>query len=140
MLIGQTGSGKTSLTQVLNNEKLEYKKTQAMEYSDLVIDTPGEYIEKRTYYNVVITQSVEADVIGLVQPCNNEASIFPPGFGGTFAKPVIGIITKVDLCSGDENILTCERYLREAGAEKIFKVSAIESLGIDNLKKYLCWQ
>lgn len=140
MLIGQTGSGKTSLTQVLNNEKLKYKKTQAMEYSNLVIDTPGEYIEKRTYYNVVITQSVEADVIGLVQPCNNELSIFPPGFGGVFAKPVIGIITKIDLCNEDEDLLTCERYLREAGAEKIFKVSAMESLGIENLKKYLCWE
>lgn len=139
MLIGQTGSGKTSLTQVLNNEKLEYKKTQAMEYSDLVIDTPGEYIEKRAYYNVVITESVDADVIALIQPSNNESSIFPPGFGGIFAKPVIGIITKIDLCNEDEHILTCERYLREAGAEKIFKVSAIESLGIENIKNYLGW-
>lgn len=139
MLIGQTGSGKTSLTQVLNNEKLEYKKTQAMEYSDLVIDTPGEYIEKRAYYNVVITESVDADVIGLIQPCNNESSIFPPGFGTAFAKPVIGIITKVDICNEDENLITCERYLREAGAEEIFKVSVIESIGIENMKDYLGW-
>lgn len=140
MLIGQIGSGKTSLTQSLNNEKVEYKKTQVMEYSNLVIDTPGEYIENRTYYNALITESVEADVIGLIQPCDNELSIFPPGFGNVFTKPVVGIITKVDMCSEDNDIITSERYLIEAGAEKIFKVSATQNLGIEYIKNYLQWE
>lgn len=140
MLIGQIGSGKTSLTQALNNEKVEYKKTQVMEYSNLVIDTPGEYIENRNYYNALITESVEADVIGLLQPCNNELSIFPPGFGSIFAKPVIGIITKIDLCGEDNDIISSERYLIEAGAEKIFKVSVTKNIGIEYIKKYLHWE
>ncbi|WML37579.1 EutP/PduV family microcompartment system protein [Clostridium sp. OS1-26] len=139
MLIGQVGSGKTSLTQALNNEKVEYKKTQAMEYSNLVIDTPGEYIENRIYYNALITEAVDADIIGLIQPCNKELSIFPPGFGSIFSKPVIGIITKMDLCVEDKDIKTSEEYLIEAGAEEIFKVSVIENLGIENIKSYLHW-
>jgi ethanolamine utilization protein EutP len=137
MLIGQVGSGKTSLTQALNNEKVEYKKTQAMEYSNLVIDTPGEYIENRNYYNALITEAVDADVIGLIQPCNKELSVFPPSFGSIFPKPVIGIITKVDLCNKD--IKASEEYLIEAGAEEIFKVSVIKNLGIENIKSYLHW-
>ncbi|MBI6871948.1 EutP/PduV family microcompartment system protein [Clostridium aciditolerans] len=137
MLIGQVGCGKTSLTQALNNEKVEYKKTQAMEYSNLVIDTPGEYIENRNYYNALITEAVDADVIGLIQPCDKELSVFPPSFGSIFPKPVIGIITKVDLC--DKDIKASEEYLIEAGAEEIFKVSVIENLGIENIKSYLHW-
>ncbi|MCG4585027.1 EutP/PduV family microcompartment system protein, partial [Anaerosalibacter bizertensis] len=45
MLIGETGSGKTTLKQALNNEKIRYKKTQSLEYSRNILDTPGEYIE-----------------------------------------------------------------------------------------------
>lgn len=137
MLIGQIGSGKTSLTQALNNEKVKYKKTQVIEYSNLVIDTPGEYIENRNYYNALITEAVEADVIGLIQPCDNKLSIFPPGFGNIFTKPVIGIITKIDLCNEDKEIITSEGYLIEAGVEKIFKVSAAQNLGIEDIKNYL---
>ena len=47
MLVGKTGVGKTTLTQRLNKEKLEYKKTQMVDYIGEIIDTPGEYIENR---------------------------------------------------------------------------------------------
>lgn len=140
MLIGQIGCGKTSLTQALNNERVEYKKTQSLEFNNLVIDTPGEYIENRNYYNAIIASSVEADVIALVQPCSSEGSIFPPGFGGIFTKPVIGILSKIDLCNNEENLKKSENYLREAGAEGIFKISSTENLGIDEIKKYLDWE
>lgn len=139
MLIGHIGCGKTSLTQALNDEELQYKKTQAMEFNNLVIDTPGEYIENRNYYNAIIASSVEADVIALLQPCNSRTSIFPPGFGRIFTKPVIGIISKVDLCSEEEEIKINENYLREAGAERIFRISSTENIGVETLKEYLDW-
>ncbi|EQB89445.1 ethanolamine utilization protein EutP [Clostridium punense] len=140
MLIGETGCGKTSLTQVLNNERIEYKKTQALEFSNLVIDTPGEYIENRNYYNAIIASSVEVDVIALIQPCNKDMSIFPPGFGSIFAKPVIGIISKIDLCKQEKELFEAKRYLKEAGAQEVFNISTTENLGIDNIKKYLNWE
>ena len=54
MFIGTTGSGKTTLTQALSNEKIEYKKTQAVDFRDYIIDTPGEYIDNKMYYNALI--------------------------------------------------------------------------------------
>ncbi len=43
MFIGPSQCGKTSLTQSLRGEALHYKKTRAIEWSPMAIDTPGEY-------------------------------------------------------------------------------------------------
>lgn len=140
MFIGTTGSGKTTLTQALNNEKIEYKKTQAVDFNSYIIDTPGEYIDSRVYYNALIVTSSDADVIALIQDCSRELSVFPPAFGSIFSKPVIGICTKTDLCSSKEDLNRAEEFLREAGAEGIFMVSSINNDGLEKLKKYLEWK
>ncbi|NMM63808.1 EutP/PduV family microcompartment system protein [Clostridium sp. P21] len=135
LLIGRTGSGKTTLTQVLNKECVQYKKTQAIEVCENIIDTPGEYIENRAYYKALIVSSVEADIIAFVQDCTEEESLFPPEFAGAFEKTVIGIITKIDLCKCEDSIKRAQKLLEIAGAKKIFKVSSTESSGIDEIKK-----
>ncbi|MCB2296389.1 EutP/PduV family microcompartment system protein [Clostridium tagluense] len=137
MLIGKTSCGKTTLTQVLNQEELQYKKTQTVEVIDGIIDTPGEYIENRSYYRALIVTSVESDVIALIQDCSEEANIFPPSFASIFAKSVIGIITKTDLCRDENKIKAAEEVLISAGVERIFKVSAFDKIGLENLKDYL---
>ncbi len=134
MLVGKTGSGKTSLTQRLTDAPFAYQKTQAVDYKNFVIDTPGEYIENRVYYKALIVSSMEADIIGLVQEANALESLYPPGFAGAFNKEVIGIVTKVDLC---EDTTTAEEYLKNAGAAKIYKVSNIQQVGIDTIKALL---
>ncbi|STR50557.1 putative propanediol utilization protein PduV [Klebsiella oxytoca] len=63
MLIGPSQCGKTSLTQGLRGEALHYKKTQAIEWSPMAIDTPGEYLENRCLYSALLTSACEADVI-----------------------------------------------------------------------------
>ncbi|PLL56461.1 propanediol utilization protein PduV, partial [Klebsiella michiganensis] len=55
MFIGPSQCGKTSLTQSLRGEALHYKKTQAIEWSPMVIDTPGEYLENRCLYSALLT-------------------------------------------------------------------------------------
>ncbi|MCB2359858.1 EutP/PduV family microcompartment system protein [Clostridium estertheticum] len=137
MLIGKTSCGKTTLTQALNEKKLFYKKTQTVEIIDSIIDTPGEYIESRFFYNALIITSVDSDVIAMVQDCTEENSVFPPSFASRFAKPVIGIITKIDLCYEENKIKIAEEFLLNAGVERIFKVSAYDRQGIDDLKEYL---
>lgn len=134
MLVGKTGSGKTSLMQRLTDEMLSYKKTQAIDYCNFVMDTPGEYIENRMYYKALIASSYEVDVIGLVQEATATESLFPPGFAQAFNKEVIGIVTKIDLC---EDTLVAENYLKNAGATKIYKVSNTQALGIDAIKDLL---
>ncbi|ECG4408346.1 propanediol utilization protein PduV, partial [Salmonella enterica] len=66
MFIGPSQCGKTSLTQSLRGEALHYKKTQAIEWSPMAIDTPGEYLENRCLYSALLTSACEADVIALV--------------------------------------------------------------------------
>lgn len=137
MLIGKTGCGKTTLTQALNKEDIYYKKTQTVEIIDGIIDTPGEYIENRFYYKALVVTSADSDVIAMVQDCTEEGSIFPPNFASIFAKPVIGIITKTDLSCDEDKLKIAEDVLVNAGVESIFKVSALDKLGIEDLKEYL---
>lgn len=80
MFIGPSQCGKTSLTQSLRGEALHYKKTQAIEWSPMAIDTPGEYLENRCLYSALLTSACEADVIALVLNADAQWSPFSPGF------------------------------------------------------------
>lgn len=135
ILIGRTGSGKTTFTQAINEEETKYKKTQAIEANNNIIDTPGEYIENRRFYNALITTSFDCDVIALFQDSTDEACVFPPGFAAMFNKSVIGIITKID--SEEKNLSYAEECLLDAGAEKIFQISSLEGKGIKEIKGFL---
>ncbi|WP_028546177.1 EutP/PduV family microcompartment system protein [Paenibacillus taiwanensis] len=134
---GSTGSGKTTLCQKLHGQVIAYKKTQAVERFEQAIDTPGECIENRYLYKMLLVSSVDADVIGLVQDCTKEESYFPPAFATVFAKPVIGIVTKVELAQSREEVEQARAYLQAAGVEAIFEVSTIEDVGVEALQQYL---
>ncbi|MGM1045459.1 ethanolamine utilization protein EutP [Paenibacillus uliginis N3/975] len=134
---GSTGSGKTTLCQRLHGQEIAYKKTQAVENFEQAIDTPGECIENRYLYKMLLVTSVDADVIGLVQDCTKEESYFPPAFATMFAKPVIGIVTKVELAKTDKDIAEARSFLQAAGVERIFEVSSVQHVGVDELQAYL---
>ena len=134
LLIGKSGCGKTTLTQRIHGVDIEYEKTKMLTYSDDILDTPGEYMENRMFYKALIVSSYDCDIVGMVQACDEERNIFPPGFSTAFTKPVIGIVTKTDL-GGD--VGKAEEILKEAGAEKVFVVSSYENEGIEELVKYL---
>ncbi|WP_432663538.1 EutP/PduV family microcompartment system protein [Wukongibacter baidiensis] len=135
ILIGRTGSGKTTFTQEIIESEKEYKKTQSIEWHDSVIDTPGEYIENRRFYNALITTSFDCEIVGLVQDSIDEGCIFPPGFAAIFNKTVIGIITKID--NRDKNIDYAKECLLNAGAQEIFEVSAFDGRGMKDIKMFL---
>lgn len=63
--------------------------------------------------------------------------IFPPSFAGMFAKPLIGIITKMDLCEKNSDIERVEEILRMAGAERIFRISSLNRTGFKEIKEYI---
>lgn len=135
MLIGKTGSGKTTLIQVLNSEQIRYNKTQTMDYYQNFIDTPGEYIENRRYYNAIISSVDQCHKIAFVQDAADRNNIFPPNFAKTFNQIVFGIITKID--KKDSDLEYAEEILKNAGVDKIFKVSSLNGKGLRNLKKFL---
>lgn len=135
LLIGRSGSGKTTLTQVLNKKKIGYKKTQMVEHSKNIIDTPGEYIENRNFIPALIVSAADCDIIALVQDCDSGPIVFPPSFSQIFNKRSIGIVTKIDKCNGF--ISQAEQNLRQAGVDKIFHVSSFTGEGIEQLEEYL---
>ena len=47
ILIGRSEAGKTTLIQALKGENIQYHKTQYVNHFDVLIDTPGEYIESK---------------------------------------------------------------------------------------------
>ena len=134
LLIGKSMCGKTTLTQRIHGLDIEYEKTQMLIYSDDILDTPGEYMENRMLYKALIVSSYDCDVIGMVQACDEEHNVFPPGFSTAFTKPVIGIVTKTDL---GKDVKRAREILENAGAERVFAVSSYENEGVEELVKYL---
>lgn len=136
IFIGSVGCGKTTLSQKLKGEELAYNKTQAIEFHDQIIDTPGEFIQHRNYYSALLTTAVEAQLIVLMASAVEKRQTFSPLFASAFAKPCIGIITKIDLAT-EEDLKQTKKQLELAGAKKIFMISAVEDQGIDELLAYL---
>ncbi len=135
MLFGRVGAGKTTLTQALRGEEIKYYKTQYVNYLDKVIDTPGEYTERRETSGALALYSYEADVVGLVLSANEPYSIFSPCLTSMVNRESIGIITGID--KPDANVERVRRWLELAGCKKIFPVSAITGEGIKELVEFL---
>ena len=135
MLIGRVAAGKTTLTQALRGEEIKYYKTQYVNYHDTVIDTPGEYTERRETSGALALYAYEADVVGLVLSANEPYSIFSPCLTSMVNREVIGIISGID--KPDGNVERVARWLKLAGCKKIFPVCAITGQGLRELIEYL---
>ena len=135
MLFGRVGAGKTTLTQALRGEEIKYFKTQYVNYLDTVIDTPGEYTERRETSGALALYAYEADVVGLVLSANEPYSIFAPCLTSMVNREAIGIITGID--KPDGNVERVERWLRLAGCKKIFPVCSITGEGLQELVEFL---
>ena len=132
LLVGKTGSGKTSLIQGLQDQKIVRKKTQAITFSGIFIDSPGEFLENRRLYPALMTSSVGCTIVALVQDSTVINSVFPPKFSSMFKKRIIGIVTKVDKDSSNPE--RAEKFLRRAGAEEIIRTSSIDKTGLELLR------
>lgn len=135
VFMGRSGSGKTTLTQALRGEKLHYHKTQYVHHGDAIIDTPGEYCESRHLGRALALYAYEADVVGLLLSSIEEFSTYSPGITSSTNRETIGIVTQIDRPEGDP--ARAERWLRLAGCEKIFHVSAKKGIGLTELMDYL---
>lgn len=135
IFIGRTGCGKTTLTQKLKNLPMDYLKTQYVNYHDVIIDTPGEYIETKGLGAALALYSYESDVVGLLISATDIYSLFPPNITCLVNREVIGIVTQID--RPDANPERAENWLRNSGCKKIFHVSAKKDIGIKELLEYL---
>lgn len=135
IFMGRTGCGKTSLTQAIRGRKMEYHKTQYINYHDVVIDTPGEYAENHHLARALALYSYEADVVGLLLSATENYSLYSPNITCMANREVIGIVTKID--ADDGNPERAARWLRLSGCEKVFFVSSKTGEGIEELLEFL---
>lgn len=135
ILMGRSEAGKSTLTQALKGEKIQYHKTQYVNYYDAIIDTPGEYIQTKNLGAALAVYSYEADVVGLLMSATEPFSLFPPNITCMANREVIGIVTQID--REDANPERAERWLRISGCEKVFHVNSKKGVGIKELLDYL---
>ena len=135
IFMGKSGAGKTTLIEALCGEKLVYRKTQCIDYSERFMDTPGEYTEGRDLGGALAVYSYEADVVGLVVSATDEFCIFPPACAPVANRPVVGIVTQCD--AEGANPAMAQMWLELCGCERVFLTSSMRREGIDELFAYL---
>lgn len=135
ILIGRSEAGKTSLTQALRSQPIHYHKTQYVSFGDVLIDTPGEYVENPELGRALALYSYEADIVGLLLSSTEQYSLYPPCVAPMANREVIGIVTKID--HPDARPDMAEMWLKLAGCEKIFMTSSYTGEGISELLEYL---
>lgn len=136
ILIGSVGCGKTTLCQRLNGMELRYKKTQALEVIRKTIDTPGEYLEHRSFLQALMVTSVEADLAVFMLDPTQERYMYSPGQAAGFPIPAVGVISKADLAERSR-LDQARELLRLAGADPIFELSAVDGRGMDEFIQFL---
>lgn len=137
MFIGAIGCGKTTLTQRLEKRRIKYNKTQAIEFSQDVIDTPGEYMEHHNMMSTLRSTSMDADIVVLLQSAVDKRLVFPAGFCSMSSKPTVGVITKIDLVKDPADIEYSKKLLLSAGVKTVIPISAVANTNIDQLEELL---
>lgn len=135
VLMGRSECGKTTLKQALKGKKIQYEKTQAVNYFDVIIDTPGEYAQVSDLARALALYSYEADFVALLIGATEPYSLYPPNCAAVCTRPVIGIITQID--APDANVPQAMEWLRLTGAKPIFPVSSWTGEGLWDLLMYL---
>lgn len=136
LLIGTVGSGKTTLMQAMQNQEITYHKTQSVNAGESIVDTPGEYLDLGVYKFVLQLHSNSCDEIAIVHSATEPRLRIPPGFVSYFTKPVIGVITKIDIAP-PEGVERARRFLELAGIKTILPISAVTGQGMDEFLTYV---
>ncbi len=133
LLIGPIGSGKSTLSKRLLEDSSPAGKTQALNYLDWIIDTPGEYSENPMFYRSLLATSLEARVLLVIHDATTKQQLLPPNFAYGFPIVSIGVITKIDHLNAD--LKKAEQLLRQVlPIQVIFQVSSVTLEGISELR------
>jgi ethanolamine utilization protein EutP len=137
MMVGAVGTGKSTLVAALQGDSLEVRKTQAIEFDNYTVDTPGEYIENPQFYRALLATALQVDYVLLLQDATREHSIYPPGIAQGFPCYTIGIVTKID--QPNANILRARGFLNKLGLKnnEVYCISSLTGQGLAKLKNRL---
>ena len=135
ILMGRSECGKTTLTQALKGKKILYHKTQYINNFDVIIDTPGEYLQTHTLGHALALYTYEAQVVGLLLSATEPFSLYPPNITCMCNRDVIGIVTKIH--EPDADPARSASWLKLAGCKKIFFVDSKTGEGVSDILEYL---
>lgn len=133
--MGRSECGKTTLTQALRGNEITYHKTQYINHFDILIDTPGEYLQTHTLGSALALYAYEADVVGLLIGATEPYSLYPPNVTCLVNREVIGIVTKIH--EEKANVERAQKWLRLAGCKQIFLVDSKTGEGIPEILTFL---
>lgn len=136
LLVGTVACGKTTLCQRLNGLTQSYKKTQAIEVIGKTVDTPGEYMERRSLVRNLMLMAADVDLVLFLVDPTQEQYLNTPGLATGFPVPVIGVVSKTDLAS-ERQILDALEVLEIIGAAPVFQISSVSGDGMQALLDYL---
>lgn len=135
IFMGRSECGKTTLTQALKGREITYHKTQYINNFDVIIDTPGEYLQTHTLGHALALYAYEAQVVGLLLAATEPYSLYPPNITCMCNRDVVGIVTKID--DPKANIRRAAKWLELAGCRKIFFVDSRAGSGVAEILEYL---
>ncbi len=135
MFIGRSEAGKTTLTQAMKGNTITYHKTQYVNHYDVIIDTPGEYLQSKNLISALAVFTAEADVIGLLMDATEPFSLYSPNLTPVCNREVVGVVTKIDHWAAQP--AQAAVWLELAGCKKIFYTSAYTGEGIADILSYL---
>jgi ethanolamine utilization protein EutP len=135
VLMGRSEAGKTTLKQALRGERITYQKTQYINNYDVVIDTPGEYLEVKRLGAALALYAYEADVVGLLIGSDEPYSMFPPNITCMVNRDVIGIVSKMNKLDGNPDL--AKQWLINSGCSHVFFVDSTTGQGVEAILDYL---
>lgn len=138
VFVGEVDAGKSALVDKLVNIEINTGKTQSpIFYPGKVIDTPGEFIDKRSLNGALLTTICNIKTIVLLQPANGKRFAPPNGLLNVYPnKNIIGVISKVD--EVDADIAHAKKLFKQNRIpEPYFEVSIFDQDSIDKLSHYL---
>lgn len=135
ILVGRSEAGKTTLTQALRGEKIQYHKTQYVNYFDVIIDTPGEYAQTAHLGRALALYTYEAQVVGLLLAATEPYSLYPPCITCMTNRDTVGIVTKIN--DPKARVERADKWLQLTGCKKIFYVDSKTGEGIPEILEYL---
>ena len=92
ILIGRSTAGKTTLCQRINHEELQYHKTQTVQIvNQSMIDTPGEYLERRYFRGALMVTAADADTIVLSRTPPRRGACSRPPTAACLQSPAWGL-------------------------------------------------